>query len=189
MKKIVLKILFCLLIFNIFVPANLAQTGGEQANQNAEIMGEDERLPFMQNEKTAETRDVSSAGLLVKTLGAMLLIVGLIFAGAWGLKKIGFGAKIEAIENAPELAVLNSISTGSGRMLFIVKFGEKTLLVGSTAQTFTLLAEAGADVSDALPPARSVAEMLAEETAVSFGKELSRAEQKFDSQTRDGGRI
>jgi flagellar biogenesis protein FliO len=82
---------------------------------------------------------------------------------------------------------LTSVSLGNGRTISTVRFGERILLVGSTAQNFTLLAE------EALKPAetsllqtRSVAELLDEEVA-DFDAEFERAEARLD--LTDGGRI
>ncbi len=188
MKAAALKILLCLLISNLCAPLYLAQTAAETPQQNAEMLGENERLPFMPDEKTAVAPDSGSGGLLLRTLGAMLLIVGIIFFGAWGLKKFGFGGTSpNAVENAPELAILSSVSPGSGRTLSVVRFGERTLLIGSTAQSFTLLAdESGGQINS--PKTRSVADMLAEEDS-SFEQEFAQAQANYDLRKENGGQI
>ncbi|MEJ7617239.1 MAG: flagellar biosynthetic protein FliO [Pyrinomonadaceae bacterium] len=125
------------------------------------LMSETDRLPFMQVERppaSAEAPD--SFGLLMRTVGALLLIVGLIFGAGWGLRRFGgtrFGA---AQPDAPPLAVVSTVSLGERRSLAIVKFGARTLLVGSTAQAITLIAEEEETEDHAPSPARSVASML-----------------------------
>lgn len=165
-----------------------AENGAETANKSAEIMTENDRLPFMQSgEETARPEEPGTGGLLVKTLGAMLLIVGLLFFGAWGLKKSGFGLlKAPTDAGAPDLAVLSSISVGSGRTISAVRFGERVLLVASTPQSFTLLAEEEKNpVSTTV--SRSVADLLADE-AGDFGEELKQAENRFELWEDEGER-
>ena len=199
----------------LFVVAGLAQIGFAQQNQaqtlptqqttqttaqNLEPLGEDEAIPFMrEQEKEAQASGVTTGGLLVKTLGAMLLIVGLIFFGAWGLKKVGFNPlKKQADADVPDLSVLSSVSLGTNRTLSVVKFGERVLLVGSTAQSFTLLADKGEMTADeeefSSSNPRSVGEMLAEESAsndtkAAFERDFIDAQKRMSFYEQTGGRI
>ena len=120
----------------------------------------------------------------------MLLIVGLIFFGAWGLKKLGFGnSKAKSVEDAPDLDdSYHSVSLGSGRTISTVRFGERILLVGSTAQSFTLLADESDKETSGNSKPRSVAEMLAEEND-SFEDEFARAETNLSDWTAEGDKI
>jgi flagellar biosynthetic protein FliO len=156
-------------------PANL-----EQKNQTAPVFGENDRLPFMQTENPRDSNEPSSSGLLFKTLGAMLLIIGLIFFGAWGLKKVGFGGGTKAglAVNAPDLSVLSTVSLGTNRTLSVVKFGEQMLLIGSTPQNFTLLADTKSEKPISMRQSRSVAELLAEDDR-SFAEEFAQAQSKL----------
>jgi flagellar biogenesis protein FliO len=86
---------------------------------------------------------------------------------------------------------LSSVTLGANRTLSVVRFGEKTLLVGSTAQSIALLAtedSAGGRTDQAVP--RSVAEMLADDDEdfsfegdaqeeVSFNETLAAAEENL----------
>lgn len=205
------KILILHLICAVFAPFCLAQntntaTSNSQntntvisSNQNTEVLGntkttevlgENERLPFMQTEQNSESQEPSSGGLLLRTLGAMLLIVGLIFFGAWGAKKLGFGGiKSNASPDDLELTILTSVSLGNGRTISTLRFGERVLLVGSTAQAFTLLAEEETrNENKSLQTSRSVAEMLAEENN-SFGDEFEQAQTKLSLWKEKGERI
>jgi flagellar protein FliO/FliZ len=139
----------------------------------------DDRIPFMaQSGSEAGAEAPSAAGLLMRTLGALLLIIGLIAAAAWGLRRFG-GARFGApSEDAPELAVLTTISLGDKRSLAAVRFGGRLLLIGSTAQSITLLA-----TDDPKPvwdvQARSVADLLEEGETPSFEQSLIRAGQSM----------
>jgi flagellar biosynthetic protein FliO len=147
----------------------------------------DDRLPFMASEEVeAHGQPPSTMGLLVRTLGALLLIVGLIVAAAWGVKRFGGARFGTPLENAPPLAVLNSLSLGERRSLTIVRFGDRTLLLGSTAHTVTLLAEA--ETEDFGPRPRSVADILDDGNSTTFSQELFSAREHLDEQqeTRRG---
>lgn len=163
--------------------AQNANTNTAPVQQN-EVMTENERLPFMQTEENVTAQEPTSGGLLLKTLGSMLLIVGLIFFGAWGAKKLGFGnAKASGLDGDPALSVISSVALGNGRTISMVRFGERVLVVGSTPQSFTLLAEETPAENVAFQGSRSVAEMLAEEEGL-FAAEFERASADL---TKTGG--
>jgi len=151
----------------------------DQQLQSSPTKENSDRLPFMvdtdrENRETAP----STTGLMLRTLGALLLIIGLIVAAAWGMKRFGgprFGA---AREDAPELAVLSSIALGERRSLSIVRFGHRTLLLGTTPQAVTLLAES--EQINVTTPVRSVAEILNDKEPVHFSAELITAGQRLD---------
>ena len=141
------------------------------------------------NERSTEDGP-SAAGLMVRTLGALLLIVGLIVAAGWGLRKFG-GARFGAIStDGPGLQVLSNVSVGNNRSLIVARFGERTILIGSTPQSFTLLATQDEESELDLPsPARSVSEMLAEDNYSNFNQELTTAQNKLHQQIIDRSQI
>jgi len=178
-------LLILLLIIPAFAIICHAQTPPSNEPQQTEIMGEDDRLPFMHQDKTREAEETSSGGLLLKTLGAMLLIVSLIFGGTWGARKLGFGISQKTLDSDEmNLAVLTSVSLGNGQKISTVRFGEKILLIGSTAQNLTLLAEETGIHENSLIPTRSVAELLDEESAM-FENEFEKARINLEN----GGQI
>lgn len=183
--------------FVFAVAQNQPATNSESNNQTVALappMNESDRLSFMQDERATTVAESSAGSLLLRTLGAMLLIVGLIFCGAWGLKKFGvnfglFSADKQISLDSPDLAILNSVNLGGGRTLSVVKFGSRNLLVGSTAQSFTLLADETENAENTLSVVsqnRSVSDLLAQETnsfaeeADSFVEELNFAIAHFD---------
>jgi flagellar biosynthetic protein FliO len=138
-------------------------------------------------ERDNQEQPPTATGLLIRTLGALLLIVGLIVVAAWGMKRFGGARFGTAQENAPSLAILNSLSLGERRSLTIVRFGDRTLLLGSTAQSVTLLAEAETD--DFTQPARSVAEILNDDKPAIFSQELFNATEYLDEPLEIPGRV
>lgn len=153
------------------------------------VIADGDHLAFMQQEQSSASPEPSSSGLLIKTIGAMLLVVGLIFFAAWGVKKLGFGGpKTGAAPDDLELTILSTVSMGGGRTISTLRFGERVLLVGSTAESFTLLAEDAGNSKFSIGNSRSVADMLAEENG-SFGAELDRAEMRFGNWESRGEHI
>ena len=179
-SALILAALILTLPLGSFGSAANAQSNVPQKKiENAEPMGENDRLAFMQTEETVASQEPSSGGLVLKTIGAMLLIVGLIFAGAWAAKKLGFGGtKTSGLDDELGLAVLSSVQMGSGRTISTVKFGDRVLLVGLTTNPFTLLAEEKPSEKIPMHNTRSVAEMLAEENET-FDMEFDRATSKL----------
>lgn len=171
------------LLLGLIAIAVLTPPGAAQADnasqQNSGGRTDYEGLPFMQAETSEDAGQPNNGGLFVRTLGAMVLIVGLIFFGAWGLKKLGFGMITTAdADGSPDLTVLSSVTLGGGRTISTVRFGERLLLVGSTAQSITLLANESGLKATLLTEPRSVADLLADSER-SFDDELAAAEQKF----------
>lgn len=155
-----------------------AAAANKTGARSAQPMGEDDRIDFMvERENAGNTREPSAGGLIIRTLGAMCLIVGLIFAAAWGLKKFGIVQFGKQTEDSQDLAVLSSVALGANRTLSIVRFGEQTLLIGSTAQSVTLLATEN-NIGQQITP-RSVAELLADNEDLSFENELAEAEYRL----------
>lgn len=159
--------------------ANSAEVSSTPAASPAAPLAEqspvDDRLPFMaDSSRDNQDQPPGTGGLMLRTLGALLLIVGLIVAAAWLMKRFGGARFGKVADDAPELSIMNSVALGDKRSLAIVRFGERTLLLGSTAQSITVLAESTGNQSTVTPV--SVAEMLNEDKQITFAEELSSAE-------------
>lgn len=145
-----------------------------------------ERLPFMtQPPETAVEAAPSAGGLLLRTTGALLLIVGLILATAWGLRRLGGANFGNAADQAVELTLLGTLSLGDRRQVSAVRFGDRLLLIGSTAQAITLLAAREERPRSYIPPMRSVADLLADEqpqnpAEANFERALARADERLN---------
>ena len=125
---------------------------------------DDDRLPFMAHEESDRSAtQPGSLGMLVRTVGALLLIIGVLIGSMWCLRRIKGSAFGPSNEEA-HLSVLKTISLGDRRALTVVRFGERMLLLGSTPQSLTLLAsdedETLMDMSAEKFSARSVADVL-----------------------------
>jgi flagellar biosynthetic protein FliO len=173
----------CLLLLILCIPLLTAQAQPEQAPEPPAPDQNYEQLPFM-TERNRERETIgaeapSVAGLLVRTLGALLLIVGLIGAAAWGLRKFGGARFAQTTTGALALEVLSTVSLGERRSLSVVRFGDATLLIGSSPQNITLLAThqgSNTEIENKTPTRVSVADLLErEETNADFAQELARA--------------
>lgn len=130
-------------------------------------------LPDEGNQPAAEQSGL--LGLVMRTVGALFLIVGLVVAGAWLVRRFNGARFNPSREDVPELFVLTTVALGDRRSLAVVRFGEKTFLLGSTAQAITVLAvETPQSALYATPP-RSVADLLNGVDSNSFDYELARA--------------
>lgn len=149
-----------------------------------EPMGENDRLDFMLAEEVERPQEPSSSGLVIKSVGALALIIALLFVGTWSLRKLGFGGKKPtAGADQVNLAIVSSIAMGGGRTLSTIQFGDRILLVGATAQSFTLLAEELPFENDFTENPRSVADLLAGDDR-SFEEELTRLTGKWEAGER-----
>lgn len=138
-----------------------------------------EQLPFKLNDRTESLPPPPSlTGLLLRTFGALLFIVGLIAAAGWALRYFGIVSFGKAQTEPAGLKVMNTVPLGERRSLLLVRFGERTLLVGATPQGLTLLAEQNDDVEaqgNYGSPVRTVTDMLGVRSGFHFEEEMARA--------------
>ncbi len=136
-------------------------------------MQEDDAIAFMREDGAESASEGPSAGgLLVRTIGALMLIVGLLVGAGYALKRLGGPKFGTPRSDAPELAVLASVALGDKKSLTVVRFGERTLLVGSTTNGITLLAD---EHEYDRPPVRSVGYLLESADSPTFEDELALA--------------
>lgn len=150
----------------------------------AEPMGEDDRLDFMRTEEVEQPQEPGSSGLIIKSVGALALVIALLFAGTWSLRKLGFGGKKPTVDaEQVNLAIVSSIPMGGGRTLSTIQFGDRILLVGATPQNISLLAEEIPFDSEFSRRPRSVADLLAGDDR-SFEHELELMTGRWEASER-----
>jgi flagellar biosynthetic protein FliO len=172
-------ILFLLVTASGIIPQPLLAQPANDPSTNAVANSDEDRLPFMQNDQQTNKRDQpSTIGLLIRTLGALSLIVGLIVAASWGMRRFGGTHFTKNNEIASIVKVISTIPLGDRRSLMLVRFKDRTLLVGSTPQTLSLLAEDYEEPTNA--PIRSVADILKESD--SFTDEINSANHRLKQQ-------
>lgn len=168
-------------------PTLLAQNANSAQSPPAPVMVEGDRIPFMQTEEGQAPQEPSSSGLIIKSIGALVLVIGLLFFGTWTLKKLGFGNKTgKGPVEEVTLSIISTLAIGNGRSISSIRFGDRVLLVGATPQNFTLLAEETPFGDGYQNNPRSVAEMLADEGR-SFDDEFELAKGKLGMWQSNGG--
>lgn len=142
-----------------------------------------DRLPFRLNDRTeAAPQAPSLTGLLLRTFGALLFIVGLIAAAGWALRYFGIINFGKPQSETAGLKVINTLPLGERRSLMTVKFGERTLLIGATPQGLTLLAEQAEQAEPELPgnyvpipTMQTVTDLLGVRAGYQFEDEMAQA--------------
>lgn len=186
-----ISIIFALAVLLAFAQLSVycetAAASNKQAEKQAPPMTEDDRLPFMSEAAAEESprETPSSTGLIIRAGGALILVIGLLFAGTWALRKLGFGNQAISDRDHPTVSVLTTVSMGNGRSIAAVSFGDRVFLVGTTPQSFTLLAEQSPEIST--DRRRSVADMLSDEEEVEFEDFLRDAAENSGNSVRPGG--
>lgn len=142
---------------------------GERTETLGRDVASDERLFLEPSPGVLAEQAPSTFNLLARTTGSLALILGLLVGGMVLFRRFGGPKALRASNDVPELAVLSSVSLGRERTLALVRFGSRTLLVGSTPHAITLLTES--DEHDERVPV-SVAELLDSDD---FAVELERA--------------
>ncbi|NNE65125.1 MAG: hypothetical protein HKN33_01050 [Pyrinomonadaceae bacterium] len=139
-------------------------------------------IPFMKTNKAVPAKPASAAGSIwLKTIGSVLLILGLLFVGTWVIKKTGLaGLASGQSGDSPDLKILTSVTPRNGQTISAVRFGDRVLLVGSTQNSFTLLAEDGHDLQEEEAIEESEKEFEFEGRPVSVSELLSRENANFD---------
>jgi flagellar biosynthetic protein FliO len=108
-----------------------------------------------------------SWGSYFQALAFLFLIVAILFAALWFLKRKG-GLKV--LTRQGDLAVENRLALGPKKSLLVVRFLNKRLLLGVTDQQITMLTELSTDEDDTPLPAPSAAD------SADFTALLTRAE-------------
>ena len=96
----------------------------------------------------------SSAGMLQVTFG-LLVVVGLLFAVAWSMKKMGAG-KYAA---AGAVKVVGGVSIGNRERILVVEVADQWIVVGVTPASITALStmqkQEGVDLTPQIPLAKN----------------------------------
>jgi flagellar biosynthetic protein FliO len=158
------------LILSSFLQAR-AQTGEQMSTppQASQPAPPSEGRSFLDERMAGAPDQPETFNLIARTMGSLIIILGLIIGGSILLRRFGLAKASPTMGDAPELVVLSSVTLGRERSLSVVRFGSRTLLIGSTPHAVTLLTE---EVSEEPAPVGSVADLLNED----FAAELERAD-------------
>lgn len=81
---------------------------------------------------------------LLTTLGSLAVVIAIIFALAWLLKKM----RLPVMGNQKGLSVIRQVSVGTRERIAVVKVGEEQFLVGITPQTINLISRLDKPIED-----------------------------------------
>jgi len=81
--------------------------------------------------------------LISRIVFGLLLVLALIAATAWGIRKTGLFSQsgIDAAVQTPSMSVLEALATGQNGVILLVRCEEQVFLVGQTQAKYTLLQE------------------------------------------------
>lgn len=91
----------------------------------------------------------------LKTLGALAVVAGLIFAVRWLLRRLGVAAPVD---QAGPMEVLARASVAPRQQLLLVRLGKRLVLIGAGGGTMTTLAEVSdqAEVDELMQSVKAV---------------------------------
>lgn len=98
--------------------------------------------------ETVASAGQSSLGALGASLAALLLVIALILALAWLLRRLP-GA---ALRGHGDLRVVASLAVGVRERVLVVAVGDQQLLIGVTSEQINLLHRLETPIADASPP-------------------------------------
>lgn len=119
-------------------PADQTLAGGGTGNQ-AQPSARDLTPVFSSERDEARPEQPGGVASAVRALGALLVVLGLVGAAAWALKRYG-RRRAREIDRAA-FGVITSTSLADKRTLSVIRFGAHALLIGSTPSSVTLLAQ------------------------------------------------
>jgi len=93
-----------------------------------------------------EAGNPSIGGLILRTVVTLFLIIGLIFALVFLLKKY-FRQQLPGMKNTPWLEIVGRVAVGPRQSLMLVKSFDRILLLGITEQNIQQIAEFPADAN------------------------------------------
>ncbi|MCY0908193.1 MAG: flagellar biosynthetic protein FliO [Sulfobacillus thermotolerans] len=118
---------------------------------------------------------MNSLGLFFNFLWAMILVVGLAYVAARLLKKMGWGK----VSHAQYLEQIDYLPLGPKRGIALVQIADKTVALGVTEQTISLLMEVDADaITRQAPTASRVVSTTLPPFAEELWRKLRRGEGK-----------
>lgn len=139
------------------------------------IATDNDTIPFMQNNKAEEVSPPSNISLLGRTVGALVVILGLLFGAAYVGK---YFYKPNPTNSNQPVQLINTIALGDKRTLAVVRFQDKLLLLGTTSQSINLIASTDyvtEEITTDQPVGRPVIEILQNDK---FADELLSASQR-----------
>lgn len=116
---------------------SLANSNTKETKLSNQDVKDEDSLPFMKKEK--EPEELNGFGLLLRTVGALLLILGLLVVGVWAMRRMG-NPRLGLPDSKTPFTVLSTTSIGDKQSVSAVRFGNRILLLGATGNSIRVLA-------------------------------------------------
>ncbi len=124
------------------------------------------------------------AGWLLNVIGALVLVVGLIYLLRWGMVK--FSGRLGAVTQSPVLEVLARVAVAPRSNVLLIRMGHRILAVGETAAGMQTLAEFR-DGDEMAALLQSVGNSHRSERGSGFTQVLGRFQRHFEPSRSSGG--
>lgn len=121
---------------------------------------------------------VSVMPSLIRIFSALVLVIAAIYGGIYLLKKL-MGRRYAGIQSKGNLEVLETIHIAPRKTITLLRVGEKSVLVGSTESSMSMLTEMNSDETNKLTE-----EVEVKPAPDAFGGFLKSAVEKFKEVTR-----
>jgi flagellar protein FliO/FliZ len=125
--------------------------------------GENTKIDLGSTGKTAETAQATSGGSILRTIVGLLVVLGIIYALYWVLKKVK--ASRESASSGSGLETIATMPLGPNRALHLVRTGSEFVLIGIAEHSITPIRRYSEDEARALglidgPPTMTVGATL-----------------------------
>lgn len=157
----------------------------KEQEEKPQPMKANERIPFMAEDQPETTKASTEGSVWMNVLGAIAIVLGLLFVGTWLIKKFGlFGVPNDIDSSKSDLELIASVSPRPGQTISVVNFNGENLLVGSTDQGFTLLSKQPQQLKNAnvtsFPTPVPVSSLLLDSDENLFENRLEEAENNIE---------
>ncbi|MCL2845196.1 MAG: flagellar biosynthetic protein FliO [Chitinivibrionia bacterium] len=144
MKNLLLVIL-CTLFLSFTVFAQQQNVDNFDMNRLSELAGGDavDLFDADMSPQFGGGNQESMGIILLRIVGSLALVLAIVAAAAWGVRKSGiFGKGIAAATSqTPSMSVLEALATGQGGAILLLRCEGQVFLVGQTPTNYTLLRE------------------------------------------------
>ncbi|MCL1946703.1 MAG: flagellar biosynthetic protein FliO [Chitinivibrionia bacterium] len=180
MKKFLIIFLFA---FAIFAQSDAQQDVDAELDKKADAIREvydDPAAAMTPDDETFGAKESDNWGILMlKVIGWLSLVLAMIAAVAWGVRKSGIFGQTAALaaSQTPSMSVLEALSTGQNGVILLVRCEKQVFMIGQTLTKYTLLKELDEDAA-----AKIIESRIESDNVATFKNSLSKFMQNIKVQ-------
>ena len=179
MKKFLIIFLFA---FTVFAQYDAPQENDAELDKKADAIREVYGDPAAATPDDAAFRAKESDNwgiLMLKVVGWLSLVLAIIAALSWGVRKSGIFGQTAALaaSQTPSMSVLEALATGQNGVILLVRCEKQVFMVGQTPARYTLLKELDDDAA-----AKIIESRIESDNVASFKNSLSKFMQNIKVQ-------